>query len=324
MADERGAAFVIDAGRRVIQSAATAAKAPTNLKTLLRGIVDYAGLFPPASLPMSIAVAEYAEHRSGVDEWMLGRFVVPAARLEEFDADASGVVPTYAHLSWALSALLGSDLEEDIQRAEAFNSRHVDARSGAVLVDTVELKAGSARDVARAAELLDRRFDTYMEVPVADDPAELIAAIARTKAKAKIRTGGVTSEAFPSGAQVVRFIARCLEHHIAFKATAGLHHPWCDSYPLTYAADAPSGRMFGFLNVLIATAALRAGWSTEDAGRVLEERDRSAILIEADGVHWRGRHLSAVHLHSSRESLTAFGSCSFRDPLGGLHESALL
>jgi hypothetical protein len=163
-----------------------------------------------------------------------------------------------------------------------------------------------------------------MEVPVADDPGDLIAAIARTKAKAKIRTGGVTREAFPSAAHVVRFVARCLEHSVAFKATAGLHHPWCDNYPLTYAPDAPAGPMFGFLNVIIATAALRAGWSAADTTRVLEERDRSALVIGPDGVRWHERHLSAGMLQQARDSLTAFGSCSFADPVQGLRASAIL
>ena len=163
-----------------------------------------------------------------------------------------------------------------------------------------------------------------MELPVADDPAMLIAAIAGTRAKAKIRTGGVTREAFPPAAQVVRFIARCLEHRVTFKATAGLHHPWCDTYPLTYAVDAPTGPMFGFLNVLIATAALRAGWPVADATRTLEERDRAAFVVSADGAHWRGRHLDAAALIAARESLATFGSCSFRDPVSGLQESAFL
>lgn len=291
---------------------------------MLRGIVDYAGLFPPASLSMSAAVSEYAEHRLGNEAWMLGRFVVPAARLDEFEQAASGIMPTQAARSWAISALLGSDAEEDLGRVESFNQRHGDVRNGAVLVDTVEIKANTPREVARAGELLDRRFDTYMEVPVGSDPGDLIAAIARTTAKAKIRTGGVTLEAFPSSAQVVRFIVRCLEHSVSFKATAGLHHPWCDQYPLTYAVDAPAGPMFGFLNVLIATAALRAGWSPVDAMLALEERDRAALVLSSDGVRWRDRRVSAAVLQQARESLTAFGSCSFRDPVSGLKSSALL
>ena len=88
---------------------------------------------------------------------------------------------------------------------------------GAVLVDTVELKTHSSREVVRASEMLDRRFDTYMEVPVGDDPAELVATISGTHAKAKIRTGGVTSEAIPSSAQLLRFLLRCIENGVSFE-----------------------------------------------------------------------------------------------------------
>jgi hypothetical protein len=133
------------------------------LRVLLRGIVDYAGLFPPASLDMASAAAEYAKQRSGSECWMLGRFVLPAARLTELEQVGRQVMPVEAWQSWALSALLSGDVEEDIARAEQFNERHRDARLGAVMVDTVELKVHTPRDVARAAELLDRRFDTYME-----------------------------------------------------------------------------------------------------------------------------------------------------------------
>jgi hypothetical protein len=304
-------------------SSASAPPAPA-LRVLLQGLVDYAGLFPPASLPIGDAVAEYGEHRESLETWALGRFVLPAARLDEFDDVAAPHLPRDGAHSWALSALLGSDLEEDVGRIERFNDRHGDARSGAVLVDTVELKTHTPRDVARASELLDRRFDTYMEVPVADDPAELIAGIAQTTAKAKIRTGGVTPDAFPTSAHVARFIARCLAHEVAFKATAGLHHPWRADYRLTYAADAPLGPMFGFLNVLLAVAALAAGLAESDAVAILDERDPEAAQFGRDGVRWRGHLMDMDALDRARDSMTAFGSCSFREPVADLRALRLL
>ena len=294
------------------------------LRALLRGVVDYAGLFPPASLDMAAAAREYAGHRDGEDAWALGRFVLPAGRLDEFESATRDVLPREAARSWALSALLGSDIEEDLDRIEGFNRRHGDARSGAVLVDTVELKAHTPRDVARAAELLERRFDTYMEIPIADDPAELIAAIARTVAKAKMRTGGVTPDAFPAPAHVLRFVERCIAHDVSFKATAGLHHPWRAEHRLSHAEDAPTGTMFGFMNVLLCVAALVSGKGEAVATALLEERRPDAERFTADGARW-GEHLFDTNtLARARERMAAFGSCSFREPMDDLRALHLL
>ena len=306
------------------ESAAGSTAAAPGLRALLRGMVDYAGLFPPASQDMATASAEYAEHSLGPDAWMLGRFILPAARIDEFESAASAVVPRQASRSWALSALLGSDLEQDIERIERFNDRHRDARLGAVLVDTVELKAHSSRDVARASELLDRRFDTYMELPAGETILELVAAVAQTTAKAKIRMGGVTADAFPTSVQVVRFFTACIERGVAFKATAGLHHPWRAEYRLTYAPDAPMGEMFGFMNALLAVAVLRAGRGQELAIAALEERDPETIRFVGDGATWRNESLSLRTLEEARESLSAIGSCSFREPVADLRALRVL
>jgi len=311
-------------GARAAEADACVIDAAPVIKTLLRGAVDYAGLFPPAALDMATAVGHYADYHASAEAWALGRFVLPAARLEEFEQAGAASLPREASRSWALSALAGSDLEEDVARIESFNERHRDARQGAVYVDTVELKTPNARDVGHASDLLDRRFDTYMEVPVANDPGDVIAAIRQTLAKAKIRTGGVTAEAFPTSEQIARFIKRCVDHGVAFKATAGLHHPLRADYALTYASDSPSSAMFGFLNVFLATAALHAGRSERDAVQLLEEHDPAAIRFDAKGVTWHGATFDADAIVRARESITSFGSCSFEEPIAGLRELHLL
>ena len=61
----------------------------SSLQALLFGLIDYAGLFPPAKLPLDKALKHYAKSRRLDDRWMLGRFLIPAARLgelAEFDA----------------------------------------------------------------------------------------------------------------------------------------------------------------------------------------------------------------------------------------------
>jgi hypothetical protein len=304
------------------EPAAVSGASPASLRLLLRGVVDYAGLFPPAGLSMPDAVAEYARHRGEGAAWMLGRFVLPAARLDEFEAVAAPHLPRDIAAWWSLSALLGTDLEEDLERVEQFNARR-DARPGAVLVDTLELKAHTAREVVHAAEIVQRQFDTYMEIPVVEDPVDIVAAVAAARAKVKIRTGGTTPDAFPPAPHVVRFIMRCLAHGVPFKATAGLHHPWRGEYRLTYEDDAPRGMMYGFLNVLLATAALHAGADEREAAAVLDERGAGAVEFRADGVQLRGRFLPAQAIRAARDSMTSFGSCSFAEPVAELAAAGL-
>ncbi len=293
------------------------------LTALLERVVDYAGLFPPARLPMGDAVRAYADYRNGPQAWMLGRFVVPAARLEEFDEAGAGVLPAAASASWALSAIVSADVEVDTRSVDRFNDYHRDVRHGAVHVDTVELRVATPGEVQAADEFVDA-FDAFLEVPIEADPDALIAAIADAGAKAKVRTGGLTPDAIPGGRQIVRFMRRCLERGVAFKATAGLHHPVRGEYALTYDAGAPRGVMYGFLNVFLAAALMGKGADDGLALALLEERDASAIEIGDRSVRWRGHEIAADALRAARHDAVAFGSCSFREPVDELHGLGLL
>jgi hypothetical protein len=56
-------------------------------RELLSGLIDYAGLFPPASLALIEAIRNYQSYRDGPHAWMLARFVIPAALAEQAPAD---------------------------------------------------------------------------------------------------------------------------------------------------------------------------------------------------------------------------------------------
>jgi len=105
------------------------------------------------------------------------------------------------------------------------------------------------------------------------------------------------------------------------KATAGLHHPLRGAYRLTYAPDSPTGRMFGFLNVLLAAALVHAGGSDADALALLDDGDASHFAAAPDALAWRGHRFTAPQLDATRRTLCrSFGSCSFTEPLEGLQE----
>jgi hypothetical protein len=150
-------------------------------------------------------------------------------------------------------------------------------------------------------------------------------AVRRAGLRAKARTGGTTADAFPTAAQLARFVVCCARLTVPFKATAGLHHPVRGEHPLTYAADARSASMFGFLNLFLAGAFAYTGFDAATLERLLEERDPAAFQFGERGVHWRGRDVTRAQLEGARHALAiAFGSCSFREPIDDLHRLGLL
>jgi hypothetical protein len=296
------------------------------LRLLLDHSIDYAGLFPPAGLDMRRAVENYAAYRAGPDAWALGRFVVPAGRLDELETAAAGLLPAGPDDPWRLSVLLGPDPAADVRRLGELNCRHAAAGAGALVGDVVELKAESAEAADAVLAALPRHLAAFVELPVTRDPAPALAAIARHGAGAKVRTGGVTEDAFPATADLLRFLRAAVSAGVPFKATAGLHHPIRARYRLTYEPDSGSGTMYGFLNLFLAAAFLRQGMSDADAARLLEESDPASLTLEPDGgIAWRGRRLDAEALVEARaRGLGSFGSCSFEEPIGDLASLHLL
>lgn len=304
-----------------------------SIRTLMSGIIDYAGLFPPAKLAMDRAVGNYAEYLEGEHAWMLGRFVVPVARLAEFEQAAAGYLPPRGgDEPWRISALIGDDLNSDIDRVFAFNRVHADGEAGpesaagAAVIDTIELKAGTAEQIDRALGVIPEQLEPYFELPIAGDPRGLVAALSGTGARAKVRTGGVTPDAFPDPASLANFIAACHAADVPFKATAGLHHPVRGEFPLTYEPGCPRGVMFGFLNVFLAAGFVRFARATADeAAAMLAERDPRAFIFSDEGVTWRTKRLDNPRLARVRETFAiSFGSCSFTEPVDELRGMKLL
>ncbi|HEX7705733.1 MAG TPA: hypothetical protein VF701_04665 [Thermoanaerobaculia bacterium] len=252
----------------------------TPLAALLEGLVDYAGLFPPAGLSMQDAVQNYARYRQGPHARMLGRFVVPEDRLIE--------VPVEFRLSVLWSG----------------NSFPV----GIPTTATLETKAATRDDVERIAAHREGRT-VYVEI--AD--LSLIEPIGRAGLRAKFRTGGVTPDAFPPLSNIVDFLRACHAAAVPFKATAGLHHPLRCVRPLTYEPNAATGTMHGFLNVFLAATML------DHADAILAEEEAVAFTIDDDAITWRGHRATTEAIAAARRKFAiSFGSCSFEEPVGDL------
>lgn len=291
-----------------------AVRLPDPVAALVGGIVDYAGLFPPAALPMSQAVTEYATRARGPEHALLGRFVVPVARLDEL-ASAVGTLlaPLSTRGAWHLSALVGDDPANDAARIAEFQAQH-----GAwAQVDAIEARVASPDDVARvAAAFSGTGIELWLEVPQPASAAGLLPAIRAAGAGAKVRTGAVVADGFPAPEALLGFIETCVAEQVRFKATAGLHHPLRGEYRLTYDPDPDVAVMYGYLNLLLATAVIRAGGSRDDALAGLLETDRASISADAEHLRWRSFSFALDEIQTLRDhAFASFGSCSFAEPV---------
>lgn len=296
-------------------------KTIASVRTLLTEIVDYAGLFPPSKLPMAEAVANYATYLESNFRWMLGRFIVPVTRLDEFAESAKNFFEQDGEI-WKLSVLASEDIYQTVEKIAAFNRNY----AGVAIIDALEIKADNSLEIENIIAHLPENLKTYFELPLDENLADSVIALAIAKHRAKIRTGGVTPDAFPPIEKITRFMRVCLAANVPFKCTAGLHHPLRGSKSLTYESDAPVGKMNGFLNVFLAAAFLQQGYEPKLVYEILKDEHADNFQFRDDGVLWRLEYFAhTTQLKVLRErSVISFGSCSFIEPIEDLEEVGLL
>ena len=292
-----------------------------SVEALLADLVDYAGLFPPASEDMRRALENYATYLQSADQAALGRFVVPISRLKELEEAGTDLMPRGRRSEpWRLSVLVAEDVRAATEEMQKFNGRHSsNSGAGHAVIDVAELKASTVEEIGHQRRDLPLSFTAYFEIPIAGDVSPLVKMIAKVGARAKVRTGGVAPEAIPPAEEIIDFMTACQREAVPFKATAGLHHAVRGEYRMTYEPESPKGTMYGFLNVFTAAAQLYSGESEETALAVLEESDPSAFRFEDDAIECRGKRISTEQTLASRsEFAISFGSCSFREPIDEL------
>ena len=158
---------------------------------------------------------------------------------------------------------------------------------------------------------LPHRFSlpTYCEAPIGGIRG----------AFAKVRTGGLTPEAILSLEALADFLGEAASRRIAFKATAGLHHPIRSLRPLTYATDSPRATMHGFVNVFVAAAFAWQGAERDVILDVLNDGGADAFRFLTGELRWRGRSITVAEVQSARRDFAdSFGSCSFAEPIADL------
>jgi len=299
-------------------------------RVALERLIDYAGLFPPARLPLESALAEYDRARASAERWLLGRFILPASQLGELRALVRGgeqrefsiIVDASADpRSWFGAA---AQSFEAIAKVRAAGWAHVGALELplprlATARETYDAAIGQCAALAAQAGLRD--LPIYVEVVRDERFTELLPgamdALARYRLCAKLRCGAVDPDAYPSVAEVSSFLAMACEANVAFKATAGLHHPvrhWNAGAGVT---------MHGFLN-LLAAAAFAPRIDRDVLESIVGEEDPSAFGLDRT-LRWRDWEASETDLATTRtQRFAGYGSCSFQEPVDDLRALHIL
>jgi hypothetical protein len=230
---------------------------------------DDAALFPPGNAPMADAVGAHLARRGTAEGQLVGPFVCPTTRLDEL-CEVLG----HGHLELALVSTV-DELTEVLGRLAAQQN---------LTLAAVELKG----EVAVLPELpnglrvfVERSWHDSYDVP---DGAML-----------KLRCGGPTVRDTPSACQLGEAIQHCVEHQLAFKLTAGLHHAVRTEHD------------HGFLNIL---AAVNAAIDGSDPVPSLLESEAAALKV-SDPV-------------AVRQLFRSIGTCSIDEPVADLRELELI
>jgi hypothetical protein len=300
-----------------------------SLHALLSQSIDYAGMFPPASLALEPAIENQATYVRSSDAWMLNTFVLPVQQfdaakqlLSHFDFSHSlrvaALGPKTTNPDAFLDALEGADAA-----IRSFSKYDVDL----VTINHLEMFLPDDADTAvlNEARAIIGDLPVFWEAPPerAEQTIALIAEHNSDEETAmfgfKLRTGGVTADAFPTSAQIASALVTPATHQLPIKFTAGLHHP------IRQFRDEVKTKMHGFLNVLgAAVLAAEHRWDTKQTATMLEDEAADTFSFTDDFFAWREWKIDIERLRYRRRFVRSFGSCSFDEPTEDLRALNLL
>lgn len=300
-----------------------------SLRALLEGAIDYAGMFPPCALPLEPALRNQASYVRSTEAWMLNGFVLPVGQFDpakRFVAEFDPEHPLHVAALGPKTANEDAFLDALANAATAIRSMATD-HSEVVSIAHLEMVLPDHADSAslKKAEAIVGELPVFWEAPPerAEQTIELIAQHKPNETGAKfgykLRTGGVTADAFPSSLQIARALVAAVSHQLPIKFTAGLHHP------VRQFRDEVNTKMHGFLNVLgAAVLAAEHHWNAEQTVAMLDEEDPRLFLFTDDSFSWRDWKIAAKQLQDRRKLVRSFGSCSFDEPRDDLRALNLL
>jgi len=309
---------------------------------LLARIIDYAGMFPPASLNFETSLQKAATFRKTAKHpWLMNRVVLGLSEFKKVNPEALYKAGAEGS-SWNFS-VLGSPISQsdpqgfvepvdwDFREIRRIQDRYFGS-SCQVAVHGYEIRLPdeitqkgqaitSGEFIFPALEQIEglwsNQIDVYFEVSLQGAWEETLEGVTRIMGEwlsendqtlalpaLKIRTGG---QFVPKADQLARAVGECASQGLKFKATQGLHHP------------ISSDTDFGFINLLAAInfayALGEQDFSEKDIEACLLSQDPKEFSFSESAFSWKNVSLKNEEIESARKIHAAcFGSCSLDEP----------
>jgi len=326
-----------------------------SLRTFMNGLIDYAGLFPPADLPLNEAINEYCEQIKSENSAMLSRFIIPISNLNDLD----DFVPLFASIGPLRLSVLGGGGKTDDEYLNKINQNIADINNyrekhgDKIQIDIIECKMAtnspSKSTMQKATRQLNNNglthYHEFAELPYVginystnEDESSWNEVIVPTVelisemegAGVKLRCGGIVKEAFPSVEQVAAMIQTCVLAKAPMKFTAGLHHP------IRHFADEYDEFMHGFVNTFSAGIFAMTFPKPKNKqekyrmfillSHMLDDQNAENFNFDDDSMSWKVEddrdttfEINAEKIENARKKgMISYGSCSFQEPIDDL------
>jgi hypothetical protein len=261
----------------------------------MRRILDYAGMFPPAKLPLANALENFHAYQHHEHADYLSRFVIPVGQVPDLPSSAR----------FPLTVLVKpAEINPSLQELEA---------------DSIEVPWDE-----QSLNLLDNSFrgKIFIELDWRKPYTSQMAALSKHAPHfaVKLRTGGVTPESIPPSKAIAEFFLTAAQHKLPLKATAGLHIPVPNDDPEMGA------RMHGFLNFFCAGFLAFSGrGDRQTITNVLEDFSYEDFSFGEHSMRCGNFEFSKQEIEQLRSRwLLSFGSCSFLEPIEHLKNHGLI
>ena len=326
-----------------------------SLYPFLSGIIDYAGLYPPASLSLQNSFKKYTDHTTSEQSWMLSKFVVGTNLLQELSGfinnsdkspdpflitlvgapsdDLASFKTVISNLAeQVLDVIHSSEKKITISTLEIKMPVNIDYS-----IDSTELQEAMRFSVDQMNTDSGLPHQIFFEIPGFDFKPERVKSLTGAICSHnnlleerslenysfsgfKIRCGGVEAFQFPPVGYLAYAISEAAKCNTPVKFTAGLHHP------VRHYNETVSTKMHGFLNVFGAALLYYSkGLDETELAEILSDENPKNFSFSETEFRWKGHSVQKEEIHMLRTlSVTSFGSCSFDEPVEDLQELNLI